>query len=166
MSEISGTCQGCGASIYRQHIDSGIARYEGGKLLCSHCVIEYEQAHDGEADESFAPIEFDGGEEDEEEIKVDLSKSRIHSASTATLGRAGGWDDAKFARQLDTRAISATRCRTFHSKLSEAALDFMNNQINEWIDNNPNINIKFATSTIGIFEGKHAEPNLILTLFY
>lgn len=167
MSEISGACANCGASIYRQHIDSGIARYEGGKMLCSHCVVEYEKEHEGERAPEFAPIEFDDDDDDdEEEVKVDLSKSRIHSASAATLGVAGGWDDTRFGRQLDTRAIAATRCRTFHSKLSEGALSFMNSQINDWIDGNPNITIKFATSTIGIFEGKHAEPNLILTLFY
>ena len=28
------------------------------------------------------------------------------------------------------------------------------------------IGIKFSNSTIGSFEGKHTEPNLILTLFY
>jgi len=166
MTDISGECGSCGASIYRQHIDSGIARYEGGRMLCSHCVVEYEQAHEGEKGEEYAPIEFDDGDE-EEELKVDLSQSRIHSASAATLGRAaGGWDDTNFERQLDARAISATRCRTFHSKLSEAALSFMNTQINEWIDKSPGITVKFATSTIGTFEGKHAEPNLILTLFY
>jgi len=167
MSDISGECASCGASIYRQHIDSGIARYEGGKMLCSHCVVEYEREHEGEGGPEFAPIEFDEEEgEEEEEVEVDLSQSRVHSASTATLGLAGAWSDDRFNRQLDTRAIAATRCRTFHAKLSEGAMSFLNNQINEWIDGNPNITVKFATSAIGIFEGKHAEPNLILTLFY
>lgn len=165
MSDISGACENCGASIYRQHIDSGIARYEGGKMLCSHCVIEYEKAHANEESQELAPIAFDD-DGDDDELAVDLSQSRIHSASAATLGQAGGWDDARFGRQLDTRAISATRCRSFHSKLSDAALSFLNNQVNEWIDGDPNITVKFASSTIGIFEGKHAEPNLILTLFY
>ena len=163
MSDVSGTCTSCGSSIYRQHLDSGIARYEHGKLMCAHCVAEFEASHAGEKDAEFEPIELDTGDE---ELKVDLSQSRIHSASSATLGRAGAWDDKKFKRPLDTRAISATRCRTFHAKLSEAALEFMNNQINEWIDSNESINVKFATSTIGTFEGKHAEPNVILTLFY
>ncbi len=78
----------------------------------------------------------------------------------------GDWNDARFDRQLDPRTVYSTRCRTFHSKLSEAALEFMNNQINEWIDKHDDLSIKFATSTIGTFEGKHSEPNLILTLFY
>ncbi|MCH7808459.1 MAG: hypothetical protein IIB60_04485, partial [Planctomycetes bacterium] len=45
-------------------------------------------------------------------------------------------------------------------------LVFMSTQINEWIDGNDEIVIKFVTSGIGMFEGKHSEPNLIVTLFY
>lgn len=169
MSEdIAGKCEECGASVYRQHITSGIARYEGGKLMCSICVSEFERSHDASesgVSEEFAPIEMDSGD-DEDEVKVDLSSSRIHSATSAKLGQAKGWDDTRFGRQLDPRAIYATRCRTFHAKLSAPALEFLNNQINDWVDSEGNITVKFATSTIGIFEGKHAEPHLILTLFY
>jgi hypothetical protein len=160
-------CGGCGATIYREHLDSGIARYEDGKLLCPHCVAEAERRHedaDRAAGGGFEPIEFD--DKDDDEVQVEMTSSRIHAASAATLGLGGGWDDTKYERAIDSRAISATRCRTFHAKLSEAALEFMNNQINEWLDKNEGITVKFANSTIGIFEGKHAEPNLILTLFY
>jgi len=66
----------------------------------------------------------------------------------------------------DPTLPTATRCRTFHSKLNEGAVAFMNDQINTWIDENPDLRIKFATSSIGVFEGKHADPNLILTIFY
>ena len=168
MSEdIAGKCDECGASVYRQHLTSGIARYEGSKLMCSVCVSEFERSHDaaagGDASSDFAPIELDT---QDDEVHVDLSSSRIHSATATTLGRSKGWDETRYGRQLDPRAISATRCRTFHSKLSGPALEFMNNQINDWIDTEGGVTIKFATSTIGIFEGKHAEPHLILTLFY
>ena len=105
-------------------------------------------------------------DDSDDETHVDMSQSRIRAATTATLGSVGGWDDTRFNRQLDPRAVFSTRCRTFHSKLSEAALEFMNNQINEWLDGHDEITIKFATSTIGLFEGKHTEPNLIMTLFY
>lgn len=42
----------------------------------------------------------------------------------------------------------------------------MTGQINEWLDANDKIVVKFATTTIGPFEGKHTEPNLIITAFY
>lgn len=161
------SCGGCGATIYKEHLDSGIARHEDGKLLCPHCVAEAErerEAKERSGAGEFEPIEFD--DKDDEEVQVDMSSSRIHAASAVTLGLGGGWDDTKYSRALDTRSISATRCRTFHSKLSEAALEFMNNQINDWLDSNEGITVKFANSTIGLFEGKHAEHNIILTLFY
>ncbi len=160
-------CQNCGASVYREHLDSGIARYEDGKLMCAHCVTEYERTHDGvddPNDDSLAPIEFDTGDD---ELTVDMSSTRIHNtAADSLLGAQGVWDDSHFKRPLGPPTEGATRCRVFHSKLSEAALGFMNTTINEWLDQAPSINIKFATSTIGQFEGKQKEPNIILTMFY
>lgn len=162
--EVANMCQKCGASVYRQHLDSGIARYEGGNLLCAHCVTEYERSHDsvnGGESQEFETISLD----EADVVPVDLSQSRV-MASSQTMGVAGAWDDSGLKRQVGGNAEGATRCRTFHSKLNENSLQFMNRQINEWVDKSENMAIKFATSTIGIFEGKHAEPNLILTIFY
>jgi len=166
--EVTTTCEGCGASIYQQHLDSGIARYEGGKLLCSHCVEEFERAHEsGDAEVDFEPIALEAHEDSGgADTGPDKGSSRIHALSAATLGAAGAWNDAKFKRPLDPKATGASRCRTFHCKLSEGSIDFFNNQVNEWLEANPKISIKFAASTIGMFEGKHTEPNLIMTVFY
>ncbi len=72
-----------------------------------------------------------------------------------------------FKRPLVSAAEGATRCRTFHSKLTDAALSYMDNQINEWSDAHPEVHVKFATSTIGLFEAKqHQEPHLIVSVFY
>ena len=45
--EVLRTCDGCGASIYEQHIKNGIAKKLDGKLLCAHCVEELKDAHGG-----------------------------------------------------------------------------------------------------------------------
>ena len=162
--EITSTCGGCGASIYKQHIDSGIARYEGGKLLCAHCVEEYEQAHDrassgvAEAVESISL---------EEETDLAVKGGTQISYSGATLGQRSQKDEDGFSRKLVPKERGATRCRLFHAKLTDGALNFMGDTINDWLDAHPDIVIKHVTSTIGVFEGKvHAEPNMILTLFY
>ena len=42
----------------------------------------------------------------------------------------------------------------------------MQGQINEWLDGNDQIVVKFVCANIGLFEGKHTEPNLILNVFY
>ncbi len=159
-------CEQCGASVYKEHLDSGIARYERGKLLCAHCVAEFERTHDaaaGGVSDDFAPIALDDAEE-EDTATADMASSRIHSATEATLGHTRA--EAQFKRALQPGSHGATRCRTFHCRLSEGAIEFMSNQINEWADQHEDMTIKFVTSTIGLFEGKHTEPNLILTVFY
>ncbi|MHC4064049.1 MAG: hypothetical protein ACYSUI_06050, partial [Planctomycetota bacterium] len=39
-------CQACGASIYPEHMDTGIAGYSGGRLMCPHCFAADQKAHD------------------------------------------------------------------------------------------------------------------------
>ena len=116
----------------------GLRDNENGKMLCSHCVIEYEKSHesDGGLSDDFEPIELDGFDDDDNDDKEDsdmsATSSRIHSATAATLGAGHGWDDSKFSRPTDTKAPTAIRCRTFHSKLTDSALRFMDDQINGW----------------------------------
>lgn len=163
-------CDKCGATVYKEHLDQGIARYADGKLLCPPCLTDFEKEEEAAARSgvgaAMAPIEFDDGDDDDNDVHVDMTSSRIHQASAATLGMSQGWDDAKYKRPLDSRAISATRCRSFHSKLTDSALEYMNDQINEWLDKNDAITVKFSNSTIGIFEGKSSEAHMIVTLFY
>ena len=73
---------------------------------------------------------------------------------------------AGFRRGLLQGSGNATRCRSFHAKLTDAALAHMNDQINEWVDEHDDIEIKFASSNIGVVEGKHADPHVIVTVFY
>ncbi len=160
------TCSECGATIYREHLDSGIARYEGNKLLCSFCVAEYEKQHDvsgSNVDAALDPISL---QDDDEDLTPEPAQSKFKISTAALLGEGGAWTESRFKRRLNPDSPGASRCRSFHSKLNESSIDFMTKQINDWLDSNDQIVVKFATSTIGIFEGKHAEPNLIVTLFY
>lgn len=155
------SCEGCGASIYPEHIDTGIAGYHGGQLLCPHCLKEKKSG----------PSE-EGNEIDLSPVAVDASpssgKTTVSSFSGDSLAGAshGPADESKYQHPPDPNSPNASRCRTFHSKLNEGAVGFMQEQLNAWADKDPNIRIKFASSTIGVFEGKHADPHLILTVFY
>ena len=160
-------CEECGASVYSDHIEAGIAGYVGGKMLCPHCM--------GEATAQAVPREADGGESIGtialSEGPIDLGDSGGGSALRLSSGApvTGGRDEKAllFKRTLlPPSSLAATRCRTFHSKLNEAAMEFMTDHINEWADKHPDVTIKFATTTVGVFEGKHSDPNLIITLFY
>ncbi len=164
--EVLRTCDGCGASVYEQHLKNGIARKMNGKLLCGHCVAELKDAPGGGGDEAdddeLAPIEFDN---DEGHATAEMTSTRIHKTAESALG-AKAWDDSKYKRPLDPRGVGASRCRTFHCRISQGAVDFLNAQINEWLDENKDITIKSSNTVIGMFEGKHTEPNLIVTVFY
>lgn len=167
-SEVS-ACEECGASVYKEHLASGIARYEKGKLMCSHCITELEDKIDaGEigADDDFEPIVLEDHEDEPDMSPMEMSSAKITGISTATLGAGHAWDESAFKRKLHPESTSASRVRTFHCKLSEGAVEYFNSQINDWLEANPEITIKFSSSTIGLFEGKHSEPNLIVTVFY
>ena len=60
----------------------------------------------------------------------------------------------------------ATRCKTFHCKLSDASLAHLNEQLNEWTDLHEDVEIKFAVNTVGVIADKSGDPHLILTIFY
>lgn len=168
-------CQSCGASIYPEHMDSGIAGYHGGKLLCPHCFADQQKAMDSTGtslsiapeDDELSPIALPDEDASEGTQGVSASHSSIHGFSGDVFsGNQAKRDEGKYNRRLEPNAPAATRCRTFHSKLNEGAVAFMNDQINNWVDSEADVRIKFASSTIGVFEGKHADPNLIVTVFY
>ncbi|MCK6483835.1 MAG: hypothetical protein L6R00_06850 [Phycisphaerae bacterium] len=100
----------------------------------------------------------------DEEMAADKGAS-IRSFNVSSLAQADRHEN--FKRGLVDAAMGATRCRTFHAKLTDAALSYMDNQINEWIDAHRDFHIKFAVGTIGMFEAKqHQEPHLIVNVFY
>jgi len=160
------TCQECGASVYPEHVNSRKAGLWAGKLLCPVC---YQKHQSGVEPASKPP------QEPELESIAMVADSEISSIEQPGIGSLGGEvgsaaagqnPDANLHRSLAKDANGATRCRTFHAKLNDGAVAFMNNQVNEWCDANEDITIKFATSTIGVFEGKHTDPHLIITIFY
>ncbi len=59
-----------------------------------------------------------------------------------------------------------TGVKIFFTKLHAGALDFLSEQITEWLKNNPNIAIKRTNATIGEVAAKKTEPNLIVTVWY
>jgi len=71
----------------------------------------------------------------------------------------------ELSRPMNLTGTGATRCRLFHSKITVSAVDHMVGQINEWLDGS-DIEVKHVTEVVGVMEGKKAEPNLILTVWY
>ncbi len=110
------------------------------------------------------PIEL----EDEDE-PISLVASDGDSApgglELKTIGAAADIKKTEFTRPLNVDGSGATRVRIFHSKISIAPLDNLEQTINEWIDGDK-IEVKHIGQLIGTMEGKRPEPNLLVMVWY
>lgn len=173
------SCEACGATIYPEHLERHAAERVDGKLLCRHCLSEAKQEDGGpnldllaegppapsEPDNPTIRLSADDGQPDSPTVTDRPRRSiRAFGGGGITMGQAT--DELEYRRPTNKNVPFATRCRTFHAKLNEASISYLDRMINEWVDSNEDIEIKFATSSIGVFEGKHADPNLIVTVFY
>ncbi len=157
-SEILMPCATCGASIYREHVHRGLAGMWGGQMLCPACLKPKRESAVAEpAGEVPDAIPLASLEEPASSAAVESSASPQPDMTA---------DESAAEQSTMEMGPGARRVRTFHAKLSEAALRNMDEQVNTWLQDNPAVRVKFANTTVGIFEGKHSEPNLILTVFY
>ncbi len=67
----------------------------------------------------------------------------------------------RWTRTPNTTGQGAIHVRTFHSKVTDDALAYMDQCINEWLDAHPQYEVKLVNSTVGTLSGKVKEPNLI-----
>ena len=164
------TCDECGATIRREEfLDHSAARYKG-RLLCPDCVQavkakilaakQTDETADDPPEAAETPIAL---AEDDKPRVVAGPSTQIHGFSGAATLKSV---EREYARPLLSGTPSATRCRTFHCKLTDASFQNLNEQINEWVDEHEDVEIKFALSNIGVVEGKHSDPHLIVTIFY
>ena len=59
-----------------------------------------------------------------------------------------------------------TGVKTFFTKLHAGAIEFLDEQITNWLNKNPDITIKLTNTTTGEIQGKKTEPNIIVTVWY
>ena len=69
-------------------------------------------------------------------------------------------------RQPKQSGAGACRVRTFHGKLSDQGLDYIDEAINVWLDDHPEIDIKFVTTNVGMFDGKFKDFALVVNVWY
>ena len=73
--------------------------------------------------------------------------------------------EEEWSRTPNANDTGAIHIKTFHSKLTDDALAYMDRQINEWLDAHPEYEVKFASSTVGILSGKVREPHVICNVW-
>ena len=69
--------------------------------------------------------------------------------------------EEKWSRTPNTTGSGAIHVKSFSCKLTEDALAYMDQTINEWLDAHPQYEVKFVSSSIGVMTGKLKEPALI-----
>jgi hypothetical protein len=95
-----------------------------------------------------------------------LAERRERPGAVAPVTRPGLAAPRAWRRPLRPSVATATRCKTFHAKLNDASLSNLGEQISEWVDSQDDVEIKFASTAVGVVEGKHPDPHLIVTIFY
>jgi len=99
---------------------------------------------------------------------VDLeTNSDVPSTSKIkAFGVAGMTQQHTYKRQTYATGHGACRVRSFHGRLSDEGMAYMDDKINEWLDGHPEIEVKIVTTSIGQYEGKIKEPALVVNVWY
>ena len=73
------------------------------------------------------------------------------------------------AKKPLSKAVSTDRIsgvKTFFTKLHPGAIQFLDEQICDWLKANPAVIIKRTNVTTGEIQAKKTEPNIIITVWY
>ena len=117
---------------------------------------------------------------DETPIPFDVDEGENTSVSHAplNLGGAGATEAPKVStpkpakpavkKIVETASSSEriTNVRTFFTKLHVGSLAFLDEQISQWLKDNPGITIKRTNTATGIVVGKKDEPSIMITVWY
>lgn len=69
-------------------------------------------------------------------------------------------------RTPNVTGTGAIHMRTFHCKLGDDAIGYLDQQINEWLDAHPQYEVKFVTTNIGEWSGKLGKENHLVVLVW
>ena len=72
----------------------------------------------------------------------------------------------QWKRSPNVTGTGAIHCKSFHCKLSDDALAFLDEQVNQWLDAHPQYEVKFVSTGVGEFTGKLGkEPHLVMQVW-
>jgi len=105
-----------------------------------------------------------GGDEDDPIDLVDTGDAEDAPSQIQTFG-AHEKHEEKWNRSPNTTGTGAIHVKTFVAKLRLDAVEHLDEQINEWLDNHPEYEVKFVTTTIGDLRGKTLEPAMFMSVW-
>jgi hypothetical protein len=56
--------------------------------------------------------------------------------------------------------------KVFHGRLSDDAVERVEERVNDWLEAHPDIEVKLANTTIGVWDGKTKDTNIVITVWY
>jgi len=101
--------------------------------------------------------------QDENIHPVEKPSGRKIRAFDQKLGGANHEDNWK--RTPNITGTGAIHVKSFHCKLTGDSLDFLDRQVNEWLDAHPQYEVKQVTTSVGEWSGKLKEPALIINVW-
>lgn len=113
------------------------------------------------------PIELDADEPAIEVTPEPVAPTETAQTSSkiTTFGARQHHED-RWDRTPNVNGTGAIHCKVFHCKLREDALDFLEQQINEWLDKHPEYEVKQVTSSVGELKTKTmSEPAMFITVW-
>jgi hypothetical protein len=119
-----------------------------------------------------APLRKPAASDEDSIALVDEDADTSAGAATAPapskikFGAELGHRTHTWKRDLKGGGSGACRVRTFHGKLSDQGLEYVDDAINVWLDAHPEIDVKFVTTNVGLFDGKFKDLALIVNVWY
>jgi len=78
---------------------------------------------------------------------------------------ASGRHEDKWDRSPNVTGTGAIHVKSFHARLTGDSLEFLDQQINEWLDRHPQYEVKLVTTAVGTWSGKLKEPNIVVNVW-
>jgi hypothetical protein len=95
------------------------------------------------------------------EPAADQPASKIRSFEQ----KLGARHEDQWARSPNVTGTGAIHVKSFHCKLTGDSLGFLDEQVNQWLDEHPQYEVKMVTTSVGEWSGKLKEPNLIVNVW-
>ena len=98
--------------------------------------------------------------EDDSETAAIVHK-KIKAFGPETAVRNQSW-----TRQPVQTGKGAVRVKSFHAKFSDQGVEHLDESINQFIDTHPEVDIKFVTTNVGLYDGKIKDVFLVVNVWY
>ena len=111
------------------------------------------------------PTQIELDDDDSDPGTSQAASGGARSSKIRAFDNAEHHQEHQWKRQPNSTGQGAVRVKTFVAKLRLDAIEHMDEQINEWLDNHPEYEVKFATTSIGPLVGKLTEDAIFVNVW-